>query len=287
MNTFGRTGQVPPPWLPMPEQQHQRGGGAEGTGDPGGNGGGEGGPGAEDPSEGFGGPGGAADSPSRGGPSGPSSDGEGNYGYDPGQQGRQNPGRGYFGSDISVPEQAQLGGRGRDPGWDKPGGYDYGPNGDVVVKVDPVTQMPSFKVYGQAYQDWFDAQIESIENPLARAVAKGLSKTFMGRMMQATGRMFGQEVNYDGSPVGGHAESAFGEGEGAREEEEPDADGDGGTKEEGDPTDAAADAYKQLLARIQGRRGVRDWISPDYAWIYEMSGLAPPQIGPPPQEGAT
>ena len=47
-----------------------RGGGAEGTGDPGPNGGGEGGPGAEDPSEGFTGPGGAADAPSRGGPTG-------------------------------------------------------------------------------------------------------------------------------------------------------------------------------------------------------------------------
>ena len=46
MTTFGRFDQMPPDgaWSPMPEQQHQRGGGAEGTGDPGpGGNGGEGG----------------------------------------------------------------------------------------------------------------------------------------------------------------------------------------------------------------------------------------------------
>ena len=62
---------------PATGMREYRGGGAEGTGDPGPGGGGNEGPGPEDPSEGFSGEGGLADSPSRGGPSAPDATGDG------------------------------------------------------------------------------------------------------------------------------------------------------------------------------------------------------------------
>ena len=289
MNTFGRYDQMPPwPWEPLPEQQHQRGGGAEGTGDPGGNGGGgEGGPGAEDPSEGFSGPGGAADSPGRGGPSGPASGEGGNFGYDPGQQGRQNPGRGYFGHEITGPEQDALGGRGRDPGWDKPGGYDYGPNGDVVVKVDPVTKVRTFRLYDKAYDDWVDQQLEDAreQNPIAGRIATVMANGVMGQLMRATGRFFGQEIDADGNPIGPGAEPGEG-GEPLANEADPDVVDPDATPAEPDTTEGMADeAYRQLLARLRRGRGTTDWQEPDYGWIYRMSGLEPP--APAEGEGAT
>ena len=203
------------------------------------------------------------------------------YGYGPAANpGRGvNPGRGFAGSGP--------GGYGRDPGWDRPGGYDYGPNGDVVTKVDPVTQERTFRVYGQAYNDWADAQLEQArrDNPVAGWIGTALSKTTMGRVMRATGRMFGQDIHQDGSPVGGTARSEPGMSETAQDERERREAAEKAQEPPGaekPPTDqkdpnAAQEAYQELLARIRGNRGNTDWQTPDWGWIYELSGLAPPE----------
>lgn len=255
-------------WYQMPQQQQHpgfdsggqdghAGAGHGGSGDYGGDGGGGGGGGGEG--------GGSQDS----------------YGYGPdagiGPGRGVNPGRGYAGP------ADQPGGRGRDPGWDKPGGYDYGPNGDVVTKVDPVTQEVTFRVYGQAYQDWFDAQLEDAreKSPIAGWIGTALSKTTMGRIGQMMGRMFGQEIHADGSPVGGHARGEPGESETAMNRIEEEA------AEEGEPegekpetTEQGADeAWRSILERIRGDRGTTDWQTPDWDWIWRQSGLEPPERG--------
>ena len=201
--------------------------------------------------------------------------GNGNGGEGGVQGGRgRNPGRGYAGT------AEQPGGRGRDPGWDKPGGYDYGPDGDVVVKVDSMTQQRSFKLYGQAFDDWQDAKFEQAGIPglIGKALYKG---TTMGRIAGFLGRTFGVDVDEQGSYIGVAAERGEGGAEGVTDppkEEEPEPDENGEAKPEGPATDdLAGETYRDLLAHIRGERGNTDWETPDWGWIYELSGLEPPQ----------
>ena len=257
-------------WYPMPQQQQLPGygGGVGGNNAPGneaGAGGGSGAGGGTGGGEG-GGEGGAGD----------------NYGYDPADNpGRGvNPGRGYDGpGKFDTP-----GGRGRDPGWDKPGGYDYGPNGDVVAKVDPVTGRPTFRLFGQAAQDHMDAQLADMRetNPIAGAIATAMSRMPMGQLGQLMSRTFGIEVDYEGNVLGREGLEGEGGSEEAlnriEEQARKEAEGKKDDKDEDGPKTSAADeAYKDLLARLRRGRGTTDWQEPDYSWIYRLSGLTPPE----------
>ena len=234
-------------WLPMPQQQQfPPADGHEGAGHGG--------------SGGYGGGGGDT-----GGGEG------GSFGYDAGANpGRgMNPGRG--GAEDMGP---QIGGFGRDPGWDRPGGYDYGPKGDVVVKVDPVTQERTFRVFGKACDDAVEAQLADMRanNPFLGGIATLMANSIMGRAMRFTGRTFGAEIDQDGNFLGGDMRGEGGEPAANEPPPEDEEDED----EETTPEEATDQAYRDLLGRLQRGQGTTAWQQPDYGWIYRLSGLEPP-----------
>ena len=186
-----------------------------------------------------------------------------------------NPGRGYFGGTVTTQEQTALGGRGRDPGWDKPGGYDYGPNGDVVVKLDD-EGIPTFRVYGKAYDDAVDAQLADLRasNPFVGAVATLATRTIMGRALRFTGRTFGADIDQDGNFIG---PDTRGEGGEPAVNEAPPAAEEDADEGEGTVEEATNQAYRDLLNRLQRGQGTTEWQAPDYGWIYRLSGLELPE----------
>ena len=277
MSAFGRFDQIPPvvPWEPLPEQQHQRGGGAEGTGDPG-PGGGEGGEG------GFRGAdrAGTVDSPGFG-TVGEKDTGGAEGGHLTGQALRDS---------LRAGIERNIGLLANDPRIRSPMDDPTRSPTAVDVKASIASHLGIHEkdftvdvtrqgtlgalVKGQSRETLLERQQASIKDPVLAAFNKGLRSTTVGMITDAMGRHFGQMFDAEtGLPSGeDHFDPEAGEGARLRPEEEP--------EEEGvDPlvTEANA-AYRRLLDEVQGARGTTDWQTPDYGWIFELSGMSPPGV---------